>query len=105
MMISDYIVSKRQMLTVMSGQLKQERSSHEQRWRDVAEVTRPDSPRWLTQDTNRGERKDNSIMDCTATMASQTLSAGMMAGITSPARPWFRLTVNDPSLAEVWQVK
>jgi hypothetical protein len=29
----------------------------------------------------------------------------MMSGITSPARPWFRLTTPDPALAEVGSVK
>jgi hypothetical protein len=38
-------------------------------------------------------------------MAVRTLSAGMMSGITSPARPWFRLATPDSALMEQSEVK
>lgn len=42
-----------------------------------------------------GSRADSSInkriLDSTAQMALRTLRAGLMSGITSPSRPWFRL--------------
>jgi len=38
-------------------------------------------------------------------MAARTLRSGLMGGVTSPARPWFRLTTPDPSLAENSAVK
>lgn len=97
--------TKRAGLNVLSGQMKNIRQPHEARWRQIAAVTRPDSVRWLTSSNNRGERQDQEIMDCTATTAAQTLSAGMMAGITSPARPWFQLSIGDASLSEVYAVK
>lgn len=37
--------------------------------------------------------------------ASATLAAGMMSGMTSPARPWFRAGTEDPDLAESPRVK
>jgi hypothetical protein len=40
-----------------------------------------------------------------AKMAANTLASGMMAGITSPARPWFNLTTTDPDLTEYGPVK
>lgn len=97
--------SKRQGFNSLSAQMKDKRQPHEDRYRQIAAVTRPDSVRWLTSDNNRGERQDQEIMDCTATTASQTLSAGMMAGITSPARPWFQLSIGDATLSEVYAVK
>jgi hypothetical protein len=50
-----------------------------------------------------GARKN--IIDSTATFAARTLSSGMMSGITSPARPWFRLSTPDPDLGERATVK
>lgn len=45
------------------------------------------------------------ILDNTATLAHRVLASGLMAGVTSPARPWFRLGVPDPRLAENAAVK
>lgn len=44
--------------------------------------------------------RNGSILDGTGTTAAKTLAAGMMNGITSPARPWFRLRVgfDDPEV-------
>jgi hypothetical protein len=36
---------------------------------------------------------------------SRTLAAGMMSGMTSPARPWFRLEIPDKDLMEAGPVK
>src|SRR6185436_18738826 len=34
------------------------------------------------------------IIDSTGTIAARTLASGLMSGITSPTRPWFKLTVD-----------
>ena len=41
----------------------------------------------------------------TSRLANRTLASGMMAGITSPARPWFRLGGGDPRLEGITGVK
>jgi len=38
-------------------------------------------------------------------MAANTCHAGMMSGITSPARPWLRVASPDPDLNEFGRVK
>jgi hypothetical protein len=38
-------------------------------------------------------------------MSNRTLASGMMSGITSPARPWFRLSSGDKQLDDVTSVK
>tara|TARA_R110002074_G_scaffold195878_3_gene362447 strand:+ start:6870 stop:8360 length:1491 start_codon:yes stop_codon:yes gene_type:complete len=38
-------------------------------------------------------------------MSARTLAAGMMSGITSPARPWFRLSTGDTGLDDAQAVK
>ena len=47
-----------------------------------------------------GDRRNSKIIDPTASLASSVLSSGMMSGITSPARPWFRLATPDPDLMD-----
>lgn len=85
--------------------LERERSSFESHWRELSEYFRPRRARFTVTDTNKGQRKSEKIIDSTPIFAARTLSAGMMSGITSPARPWFRLTVPDKDLAELHAVK
>lgn len=87
------------------GALKQERSSWMGHWREISDYLLPRSGRFLRTDVNRGEKRHNSILDSTATRANRVLAAGLMAGMTSPARPWFRLQTPDKDLNERAGVK
>lgn len=85
--------------------LKRERSSWINHWRLISEVLLPRSGRFLVTENNRGDLRHASILDNWGTRALRTLSGGMMAGMTSPARPWFRLTTRNPDLDESPNVK
>ena len=85
--------------------LKSERSTWMPHWKQISEVLLPRSGRFLVTDNNRGDKRHNKILDNTGTRALRTLSGGMMAGMTSPARPWFRLTTRDAKLDETYEVK
>lgn len=85
--------------------LKNERQSWMPHWREISEVLTPRSGRFLATDNNRGDKRHKDIIDNSGTRALRTLSGGMMAGLTSPARPWFRLTTMDPELDESYDVK
>jgi hypothetical protein len=85
--------------------LKQERSSWMAHWQDLAQYVLPRAGRWLSTSNNRGDRINDKIYNNTPTFALRTLVSGMMAGITSPARPWFRLAAPDPELMEVAGVR
>ncbi len=85
--------------------LKSERSSWDSHWREISDYLLPRSGRFFTSDRNRGEKRHNNILDNTGTRSLRILAAGMMAGMTSPARPWFRLTTSDPDLDEAANVK
>lgn len=85
--------------------LKRERSSWMNHWREISEVLSPRTGRFLTDQNNKGYKRNEKILDSTGTRALRTLSGGMMAGLTSPARPWFRLTTLDPELDESYEVK
>ncbi len=80
------------------SELKQERATWVPHWQELSGYLLPRSGRFLSQDRNRGERKHGSIYDSTGTRALRILAAGMMAGMTSPARPWFRLETADKAL-------
>lgn len=87
------------------GALKTERSSWWSHWQELTQYIQPRSGRYFVQDRNRGGRRHNAIYDNTGTRALRTLAAGLMGGLTSPARPWFRLTTTDPHLAKDAEVK
>lgn len=77
-------------------------------WRDLAEYLLPRRMRWLypsNQTWNRGAPLNQNIINNTGTIAARTLAAGMLAGTTSPAKPWFRLAPTDATLAEDFEVK
>ncbi len=97
--------SNRVKLEVLRAQLENERSTFLTHWRDLGDFILPRRPRFFTSDTNKGDRRNQKIIDITPTLAVRTLASGMMAGITSPARPWFRLTTPDPDLSEYGAVK
>jgi hypothetical protein len=98
-------LSKRERLNRRWKSLTQERSSWMSHWEEISRHLLPQSGRFLSSNRNRGERKHNAIHDSTGTKALRILSAGLMAGMTSPARPWFRLTTSDPQLDESDSVK
>ena len=97
--------STRQLLLSRWGQLRIERESWIAHWREISNYLLPRSGRFFVEDRNRGDRRHNNITDNSGTRALKTLAAGMMAGMTSPARPWFRLTTSDPQLDESAAVK
>lgn len=96
---------KRDELLTRWGQLKSERSSWWGHWKEISDYLLPRSGRFFVQDRNRGGRRHNNIYDSTGTRALRIQSAGMMAGMTSPARPWMRMGTNDPDLAKYAPVK
>lgn len=96
---------KRDKLHTRWGHLKSERASWISHWQELSTYLLPRSGRFFVQDRDRGQRRHNNIYDSTGTRASRVLAAGMMAGMTSPARPWFRLSTADPELAKHTPVK
>ncbi len=97
--------TKREQFMAIRAQMASERASFEPLWRDCGDHILPKRPRFFVEDSNKGDRRDSSIVDTTATLAARTLRAGMMSGITSPSRPWFKLSTPDPELNEYWRVK
>lgn len=93
-------ITYRKKLEIMRSELETDRDSFLPQWRDIADFILPTRAQFQVTDKNRGDRRNLKIMDGSATLAWRTCQAGMMSGITSPSRPWKRLTTPDPDLAE-----
>lgn len=82
---------KKKKFEVLRGEMELEFSSFRKTWDDLSKFVIPRRSRFFVEDVNKGDYRNEHIIDSTATMALRTLRSGMMAGITSPARPWFKL--------------
>lgn len=87
-----------------------------QNYSDLATYILPRRSIWLTQSAGglpspnsmtRGLEINNAILDPTATFATRICAGGLMSGLASPSRPWFKITpamqgVNIDDEARVW---
>lgn len=83
-------------LQEVMAELKLSRTPFWHLWREVADYFLPKRYVWLQSgDENRRAQnaKNPHILDSTGTLAVRTLASGMMNGITSPSRPWFKLKI------------
>lgn len=67
-------------------------------WALLAIYILPRRYKWLVTANNmtRGLPLNQAIVDSTGTLAMRTCAAGMMSGLTSPSRPWFKLNAKMP---------
>lgn len=101
----DQPVNRRQRTLARKSALWSERSSWLTHWREISENQQPRAGRFVVTDRNKGDKRANKILDNTAVFGARTLAAGLMSGVTSPARPWFRLEIRDKDLMESAEVK
>lgn len=81
--------------------LKNERSPWDTAWRDLADHF---CPTRFRADSDSSDRKpeilNRNIVDTTGLQDMRTLAAGMQGGMTSPARPWFTLGLENEKAAK-----
>lgn len=80
--------------------LYEQRDRWKTTWQDISDYIMPDRSFFQGRQPNRGERRDSKIYDSTPVRANRVLAAGMQSGLTSPSRPWFRLSTQDPELSK-----
>ena len=88
--------------------MRTERSSFIDHYRELSRWVQPRRGRFLRADRNKGEasrHERNNIINSAATFALRTARAGLLSGVMSPARPWFKLGAPDPELSEFLAVK
>lgn len=86
-------------------QLLNERSSWDSHWREIGMYLLPRVPRFFASDRNKGNKRHQVLYNDAATRALRVMGAGMMAGASSQARPWFEVTTADPELAKSHSVQ
>lgn len=76
-------------------ELEKDRSHWRLHWRELADNYLPQRYRWLLTEKEYRQRRARSkyIINSTGTNSARILGAGLMNGVTSPARPWFKLRV------------
>lgn len=78
-------------------QMRTKRNPWFTHWQELADNILPRRMEYLispnSQKSSLGMNKK--IVDPTGTSAARVCAAGMMTGVNSPARPWFRLAVGD----------
>jgi hypothetical protein len=78
------------------SQLEDDRSSWRAHWMEITDYIAPRRGRYLIESQNsKGRKRTTKIIDSTGTQAMRTMAAGLMSGMTSPARPWHRRKVRE----------
>ena len=85
-------------IDILKQDLDIERASFVPHWQDLTSYIGIRQARYISSDINRGDPRTKKILDTTASIAMRTLRAGMMSGMTSPSRPWKKLTHSDNDL-------
>lgn len=75
-------------------------------WKDLSRWGNPLRGHFVGSDPKDARRIDHKrILNNQFLRALRTSAAGLHSGLTSPSRPWFRLTVNDPELSRFSPVR
>lgn len=104
--------------------LQLERTSYDGHWLEISEHLLPRRGRYLgmgapgdssttsatggwaaPNNWNAGAKRNDKIIDSSATHALNILASGLMSGVTSPARKWFRLVTSDHELMKRQNVR
>lgn len=87
--------------------LSQDFSTYKHTAKDIRDFIAPRTAKFEDENirTRNYEREDQYIINTVSRLALRVLASGMMSGVTSPARPWFRLGTPDPDLMEYQPVK
>lgn len=95
-------LTKKERLQKRSAALKAERTQWETAWKAISRQLLPygEVIHSVLERRNKGDRRDERILNSRPVLALKVLVAGLMAGITSPARQWFKLGLKNEHLLE-----
>ena len=92
----------------MQGRFREvweERREWETSWKGIRKVVLPFRGFFEEDEAKDGRNRARDVLNGTAMRAVRTLAAGLQSGVTSPARPWFRLSTPDPDAADLESVR
>jgi len=105
-LMNSSLKGKRGAIFLRWKRLEDDRSSWRSHWIEISDYLIPRRGRYLLESqSTKGRKRSTKIVDNTGGQALRTLAAGMMSGMTSPARPWFRLQTPDPEMMDAAGVK
>lgn len=87
--------------------LRTDRGEYVNLWAELSEFHLGQRGRFVGQTSGQRNKikRNTKQFNNKSKMASRTLASGMMTGITSPARPWFKLSSGNPDLDDFRAVK
>jgi hypothetical protein len=92
-------------LTQRRTSMDAEYSHWEPHFRSIRDAIMPARGRFSLGESRRNSTLNKKIIDSAAGKAHRTLRAGLMSGMTSPSRPWFRLGLFDEDMEDRPDVK
>lgn len=98
-------VTQRDKLTRRKRAMWAERESWDAHIRDVFDQTRPRRTRFSQSSTNKGDRRNQQIIDNTGVISSRVLRSGLVNGLSDPSTDWFKYEPEDLTLFEYGPVK
>lgn len=101
----EFIQHPRDYYNKRKSSLETERQTFISHWQELAQFVKPRRGRFFVTDRNKGDKRFHSIINSRATQALRTATAGMLAGVMSPTRPWFSMETADRDLMERQDVK
>ena len=90
--------SLRKRLEQRRAALRQDEQVMEPHWRELREYIQPFRGRFAGEQANQTAPSMAKIIRAEGLRARRTLSAGMLSGLTSRSRQWFKLSVHDVEL-------
>src|SRR5690606_25461617 len=87
------------------SQMKVERESFIGHYKELQEFISPRKGRFFLSDRNKGEKRNQSIINSAGSQALRVAVAGMLNGTMSPSRPWFSLETTDTDMMESQAVR
>jgi hypothetical protein len=104
-MVDRYLFNERQRLNILEGEMRTEANNWKNHYKELSDFILPRRSRFFTSNVNRIDNRSQKILDSTATLSSRTLQSGLMTGVTSPAKPWFKLGMSNLGLMDQSGVK
>lgn len=99
--------TRKQVLMQVGSSLKQLRTPYEADYAELGKNFMPRRSRF--NESGKAHRSSSNfnraIINSRPVLALRTMKSGMHTGMTSPARPWFRLITVDPGMREIEVIK
>lgn len=98
-------VGIRSFLESLRSQMQGVRSMWDPQYDQLRAFFAPRNGRRDPSDVNNGARQDYYIINETGLLALRVLASGMLTGMSSQTRPWFRIKIDDPRFKDDSEVK